>query len=430
MEKSYFSDIINKFFPKLEKLVELVNDKRKNLTYLHKEMLSNLYSADGKWESASVNNIYVKADYVAMDSPVAPKSRDTVSASNGKLPKLAVKRKLLESEIKMLQILQVQTDGWKRVQQKLANDATFCAVALDEANEAAFLEGLSNGVIVVPDSNAGENAGLRLNFGYLPENSFGATTKGKIYLPDIKKVIEKADVDGNTIIQILIAKSEFDALRQTREAKELVANFEGRVYTDNTTLPTPSASKFNEAFADDNNGITFKVIDRSVKYERNGKKGSYKPWNANRLVFICNEKVGSLVYTETAEQLNQSKQADYTVVDTYKLISKYRTLDPFEEITLGQAIVAPIIEDVDQIYVLDISEAEEVDETAEAEDTEDKSVTVWGTKYDKAKLIAVMKAQGISINANASDATVIAKINGLSDEDEEKLKTAAEEAKA
>jgi hypothetical protein len=92
--------------------------------------------------------------------------------------------------------------------------------------------------------------------------------------------------------------------------------------------------------------------------------------------------------------------------------------------------VAPIIEDVDQIYVLDISEAEEVDETAEAEDTEDKSVTVWGTKYDKAKLIAVMKAQGISINANASDATVIAKINGLSDEDEEKLKTAAEEAKA
>jgi hypothetical protein len=42
-------------------------------------------------------------------------------------------------------------------------------------------------------------------------------------------------------------------------------------------------------------------------------------------------------------------------VDNYKLISKYSKTDPLIETTAVQAFVAPIIEDVDQIYMLDYS---------------------------------------------------------------------------
>ena len=43
----------------------------------------------------------------------------------------------------------------------------------------------------------------------------------------------------------------------------------------------------------------------------------------------------------------------YSTVDNYKLIAKYSKTDPLQEFTSGQAIVAPVIENVEQIYVID-----------------------------------------------------------------------------
>jgi hypothetical protein len=423
MELSHFQDIIAKFYPKLQNLIELINGNRKNITYLHKTMLNPLYSADGKWESASVNTTYVAADYVALDSPVAPKNRDRVSASNGKLPKVAIKRELKESELKNLQFVSLQSDGWNRVVQKFAADANFCVVGIDEANEYAFLNGFSNGLVLIPDENNG-NA-LRLNFGYLAENTFYPSVQDKMYIPDLKRVIEKADLDGNTITKIELSKTRFDELRQTREAKELVANYEGRIYTDDTTLPTPSTSKFKEAFADDNNGIEIGIIDRSVIIEKNGVRKSVKPWNNDRVIFHCNDVVGSLVYTETAEQLNQSKLAQYSVIDTFKLVSVYHEIEPtFQEVTKCQAMVAPIIEDVDQIYVLDLASAQPLDASDEGDGATDENITVFGAQYSKEKVVAALNALGVTATTSQKDETIIKKVNALNAEDQAKLKEA------
>jgi hypothetical protein len=425
MELSRFQTIIEKFLPKLQKLIEFTNDKRKALTYLHKTMLNPLYSADGKWESASVNTTYVAADYVAMDSPVAPKNRDRVSASNGKLPKVAIERQLKESELHNLHLVELMSDGWKKVVKKFTDDGTFCAVGIDEANEYAFLNGLSNGLVLIPDANDKNGNALRLNFGYLDANTFFPEKAKTIYLPDFKRVIEKADLDGNTIIKIGISKTRFDELRQTREARELVANYEGRIYTDDTSLPVPSAQKFKDAFADDNNGITFEVIDRSVVIERNGKRKNVKPWNNDRIIFLCNEVVGSLVYTETAEQLYKSDKAQYAVVDTFKLVSIYHEINPvYMEVTKAQAMVAPIIEDVDQIYVLDLSSAQEVDASDEGDGATDENITVFGAQYSKEKVVAALNALGVTATTSQKDETIIKKVNALSAEDQAKLKEA------
>ena len=432
MNQSLFKKYVERFLPKLQRLVELVNDKRQQLTYLHKgdnAMLRVEYSPDNKWESTSLNNSYVAADIIAVDSELPIKSRATIASANGKLPKIGMSKILKESDINVINVMEAQGGNTATIAAKLADDAVACSVGIDEKNEYNFLFGLSNGYVAIQDED-NPNALMRLNFNYLEKNIFGATTKGEISLEDIKRVLNQADADGNSVVKICIAKSTFDALRQTREARELVAAYNGMIFTDETKLPVPTVSRFNEAFADDNNGVQFKVIDRSVVIEENGAKKSKKPWNADRLVYICNDVVGTLVYGRLAEQTNPVANVDYQTIDTYKLISKYSEVNPLCEITSSQAFVCPIIEDVDQIYVLDISEAQEVDEDAEKADTTDVKVTVWGTAYKKAEFITAMKALGVSIAANASDATVIKKVNELSNEDEAALKTAVESYKA
>lgn len=432
MNQSLFLKYVSKFFPKLQTLIEKINGKRNGqLTYLHKDttILRREYAPDNKWESASVNTSYVAADIIAVDSELPIKSRDKIASANGKLPKIGMQKVLKESDINNINVMEAQGGNAQQIANKLANDAVACDAGLDERNEYNFLFALSNGYVAIKDED-NENALMRLNFNYKAENSFGATAADTIDLEDIKRVISKADGDGNAIQTIWIGKSMFDKLRQTRGAKELVANYNGQVFTADTNLATPTATKFQEAFADDNNGINFRVVDRSIIIEANGVKKTVKPWNANKLVFVCNTMVGAFVYGRLAEQTNKVQSVIYSLINGYKLISKYSLVNPLREVTSGQAFCAPIIEDVDQIYTLDVSEAQPVAETMEVDDTDDVTVTVWGTKYNKTNFIAAMKAMGISVATNATDATVVTKVNQLSDEDEAKLKKAVESYKA
>lgn len=434
MNESLFQKYVAKFFPKLQRLIEKVNGKRnKNLTYLHKgdgAMLRQEYSPDNKWESTSVNTTYVAADFVAVDSELPIKSRDSIASANGKLPKIGMSKILKESDINNINVMEAQGGNAQTIAGKLANDAIACSVGIDERNEYNFLFALSHGYVAIKDED-NPNALMRLNFSYFKGNTFGATVKDVISIPDIKRVIEKADSDGNSIIEICIAKSAYDKLRQTKEAKELVANYNGQSFTESSILPVPTGTKFNEAFADDNNGIKFKLIDRSIIIEEDGKKTSKKPWNANRLIFICNDVVGTLVYGRLAEQTNPVKSVLYNLVDTFKLISKYSLVNPLREITSGQAFVAPIIEDVDQIYVLDVSEAQAVDTVEETKDTGDVKVTIWGATYKKPEFIAELKKiSSDRIASNIGDDKLIEKVNALSDEQEEALKAAVESHKA
>lgn len=358
MKESLFSEYVKGFMPKLQKLIELVNGKRGNKqTYLHKTMLRKEYSADQKWESTSVNTQYVAADMVSMDSELPPKARDTVARATGRLPKVGMKKILRETQINAINIMKAQGATQTQIANKLSNDAVACATGIDEANEAIFLTGLSDGVIVVEDEN-NEGIGLRVDFGYLAENTFGVKVSGAVDKEAIHKVLAKVDADGNSIESIALSLSTYNAMRQTDWAKELVATYRGISYTSPSTLPVPTASKFDEAFADEFNGIKFIKIDRSVISERNGKRKSRKPWNDDRLIFLTTEDVGALVWGTLAEKTNPVAGVVYSTVDDYKLISKYSKNDPLQEFTSGQALVLPVIENVDQIYILDKSQVQ------------------------------------------------------------------------
>lgn len=433
MVQSQFVEYIRKIFPRLQNVVDTVNGKRNGdnkRTYLHKSMLRKVYSADQKWSNAAVNTTYVAADMVSMNSPLPIKSRDAIAHANGSLPKIGMKKIMFESDINAVNIMKAQGAEWTNIANKLTSDPIACSVGIDEQNEANFLTGLSNGIVAVEDENNTGTA-LRINFGYLPENCFGVETQNELTLDDIKRVLAYADNNGDTIITICIALSAYNKLRQTQGAKELVANYRGQTFDSNTKLPVPTASLFDEAFADDNNGVAFLKIDRSIISEKNGKRKPYKPWNQNKLIFLTTEEVGALVWGTLAEKTNPVEGVVYSTVDEYKLISRYRTTEPFTETTSGQALVLSVIENVDQIYSLDILEAQAVDTSAETSDSTDVKITIWGNTYKKPEFVKEFnKITGKNLASTIADDKLIAAVNRLNDFDEAKLKSAVESHKS
>jgi len=416
MNESLFIQYVLRFFPRLQTLIEKINGKRNSqLTYLHKDtsILRRVYSPDNKWEADSVNLTYVAADYVALDSPLPLKSRETLSQANGKLPKVGIKKFLKESEINALNVMEAQGGQAAEIRRKLAQDSVACSVGIDERNEYAFLFGLSNGYVAVKDED-NPDALLRLRFNYPEENQFGvADVNAGLTIDDLKNVISKADIAGNTIVQFWIAKSTYDKLRKTDGAKELVATYNGQTYTNNTNLPVPTTTKFNEAFEDET-GVTFRVIDRSVILEKDGKKNPQKPWNPNMVIGVCSTMVGALVYGRLAEQTNPVNGVAYQTIDTYKLIAKFSKTDPLREATTGQAYVLPVIEDVDQIYQIDVTQGVTINTTAESADTNDIYVTIGTNKYSKPAAISALNNLGASLPAGATDQQVIDAYNDLS----------------
>lgn len=440
---SMFVEFIAALWPKLNLYItEKVNGSRngeKKLTYLHKTMLKPVYSADQKWEGTSANTSYVAADVVALDSPLPVKKRDQISTSNGKLPKIGMKKALKESDLNAIDTMKAQllmlennpeaTESAKAAQKtriinKLTDDSVYCSVGIDEKLEAAFLEGLSDGVCLVEDEDNTGTA-LRANYGYLGTNTFGVEASGEIGSDDIKRVVSHADDDGNSIQFIMLALSTYNQIRNSQWAKELVANYRGQSFTDDTKLPVPSSKAFDEAFADDNNGIQFIKVDRTVIFEKNGKRVPKKPWNSDRLIFLTTQDVGSLVYGTLAEDNHRVSGVEYSTIDMYKLISKFSINEPLQEWTAGQAIVLPVIEDVDQIYILDRTNAEVVDSTAEAADTTDVKITYKATAYDKSSFVASLNAiTGGKLTEKSTDENIIKKVNTLSDAEQDELDAA------
>lgn len=417
MNSSLFLKYVLSFFPILKTLIEKINGKRKNeLTYLHKDtsILRRVYSTDNKWEADTVDTSYVAADYVAIDSPVPLKARDRISVANGKLPKMGMKKHLKESEIIALRMMEAQGGQTAEIRRKLAQDPVSCSVGIDERNEYALLYGLSNGYVAVRDDDNPKEL-LRISYQYLEDNKLGInSTKEGLTVDDLKNAIDRAASDGNTIIQFWIAKTAFDALKKTQGAKELVATYNGQSYDSNTKLPTPTTSKFQEAFEDET-GVKFRIINRTVRLEEDGVRRSVKPWNKNMVIGVCNTMIGALVYGQVAEATNRVNGVTYQQID-YKLISQYSTTDPLMETTAIQAYCLPVVEDVDTIYQIDLTVEDptiEVDDEKEALDTSDEKVTIADKTYKKADAITGLNALGASLANNASDAEIIAAYNEL-----------------
>jgi hypothetical protein len=356
MEQSLYLEEVKKYFPGLAaRVVEKLNDTKNPLTYLHRRMLTKQYSYDLKWESfINVNGGLVAADVVAMDSSLPLKLRDSLASASGSIPKLGIELALREKQLTELGIIARTPGRTSELLAKLFADTPRVINAQYETLEYMFLLGLSTGVTVIADANNVGTA-VRIDYGYLTANKFGVpvlwSNPSSTPLTDLaNRPMAKASADGNKIIRFMLDQATWNNIAKTTEANQIYANsiaFYGDV------LPVPNFAQLNTA-TQAQYGFTFEIVERSVRFEKNGVRNTLKPWATGAVVGITSENVGTITYGTLAEMDHPVAGVTYETVDDFMLVSKFRDNRPsLAEFTNSQSLVLPVIEGVDGIYLVD-----------------------------------------------------------------------------
>jgi hypothetical protein len=282
-----------------------------------------------------------------------------------------------------------------------------------------FLQALSSGVTSITDEdNPGQE--IRIDFGHPDENKFGVKIKWSdttaTPIDDIENVVSEARKNGDSISIIMMDRGTWNTFRKNTQVKE---NYAFSLGFTGTNVPIPNLDQVN-SFMNSNYNIQIIVVDRSVTFEKNGTRTVKYPWAENAVVFLTQMQVGSLTYGRLAEEDHPAKQVDYAKVANYILLSKYHKNDPIREYTSSQALVLPVIDNMDSIYIMDSEEAEELTGQTENDATitiyDDSTVTV-------ANLVNALLAVGIKkANIDMTDVELITLVNALSKAKEDKLK--------
>jgi len=412
METSLFVQFAAFFKAIAKDIVERVNGKKTPLTYLHKEMLTKELSTDLKWQTLNVDGSVVSADVVSMDSALPLKKRDSFGTASGDIPKLGMKFALNEKTMSDIDVLQARNVESKVLVGKIFADTSKAMFGIYEKLEFMFLQALSTGVTLVDDdTNVG--TGIRVDFGYKNANKFGASLpwsdSSSKPIDDIKRVIKAARAKGNNPTVLMMDEATFDSLaanQQTREQYAFSQNFVG------TQIPVPDLEQVN-AMMQKRYKLTIVVVDRTVVTERDGVRTVQTPWAANKIVFLESTKVGKLVYGILAEETRQNKAVMYEKADDFILLKKWHSPEPFAEYTSSQALVLPVINNVDSIYILDVEEA-----AVDAQTEGDANFDYNGESYTRTSVIAgINAALGITkAKTSNTDATLLKYVNELSEE--------------
>lgn len=352
--QSIYFQYVRKYFPSLTlRIAERINDSHAPLTYLYRDLLSKQFSADGRWASILADYTRVAADVVSLSTELPLKSRDSISTVTGDIPKIGMKLALTEKQIKDIDTMLAQPNlPDATIVQNIFADLPRCITGIYERIEDMFLSELSTGVGL---SAANNGTGVRIDVGYLSGNQFGVAKKwnddpdNATPISDIQKIFDKAVEDGNVITDVYMDDFALRALYKCKEVKQQFAFIQNFVGSNVPNLSFEQLSSVFSSFF----GVVLHRVARKVKTELNGVQTAHSPWEEGRLVFVCDEKVGSLVWTTLAEQSRPLPNVVYQTADDFILASRYATTDPFKEITASQAMVVPIVNNVDRIYTLD-----------------------------------------------------------------------------
>lgn len=365
MEQSLFIEWINKYFKGVTiRIVESLNGKNTDtLTYMFKEMLRKEYSPSGKWQAINVLNTRVSADYVALDSSLPLKRRDSIGKVTGDIVKSGMELWLNETQLTELDTMIAQGVDDATIVAKLFQDTPRVISGVYELMERSFLEGFSTGVTVIDDS---ENVGLgvRMDFGYLDENklkvidlwSNPATAKP---LDDLRGAKKKAKAKGIDLTEVYMDNYAFDNFVATDQVKNYFA-WSLRFNVATNLMQVPTLEDINAAFARDNKyRITIHIVDRDIINERNGVRTVVTPWQEGIVIMTASTQVGILSWARLAEQNHPLPNVAYQTVDDYILVSMFRENRPsLKEFTTSQARVVPVISNVESIYQINTKDTD------------------------------------------------------------------------
>ncbi|MBO4718987.1 MAG: major capsid protein [Prevotella sp.] len=358
---SIFAAYVDKFFKGfVGRFTEYWNGKKQQPTYLYPTMLREEYTPDLTWNSTSLNNSIVAADVVAMDSPLPLKRRGTLSRASGEVAKLGIKKSLKEKEISDIMVMESKGQQEADIARRILNNVPKVIGGIQTRVEIMFEQALSSGQILIADDNM-EGLGIRVDFGYKDANKFHAIaaawsdSEHALPLDDIRQLFDAADANSDSISDVYLSEAYFNYARKCQDVKELVATANNQVIISAATLPMPNRQKTLEALGDEF-GATFHIVNNSYMVEaKNGTQTPVKPWEQGNVVGVPSATVGRLVYGTLAEDMNRVAGVSYQN-SGFILVSEYSHNEPsLEEFTAAQALVMPVIDDGEHIYVLHAS---------------------------------------------------------------------------
>lgn len=361
--KSLFAEYIDKAFPQVvAKVTEKIND-RKNESKLHfKDALDEELSVDMRWDSNDFNDQIFVAEVVALDSSLPLRKRGAVSRATGTIAKTGVKYSFNEKQISDLTILKARGEQASTISAKVLNDVPRVIKSIEYSNEVTFEQGLSTGQAVMPSNEEGKV--VRVSYGYPTANIGKASTvwtntASATPITDLRaKIFDKADGNDDEIKVLWISKTYLNLIRQSKEGKELAANFAGQIIVSAANLTLPTSSRMVDALKDEFSLDEVVVIDSHFRQQaKDGKAKGITGWETANVVGTPSKKVGRLVYSRLVEEDYPVAGVTYQKSGRYTLVSKWATTDPIREFTGGQAIVLPVIDNPSSIYVLQADKA-------------------------------------------------------------------------
>jgi hypothetical protein len=415
MAKSIFQDLVSKYFPATAKyFYDKVNGSKEAPKYLHDEMLDEEFSDDMTYASISGNFTRVTADVVSFDSPAPIKTRGSLKMASGDIPKMAIKFVLDEKQMNTLINLSNRKDRIKELIKKIFNDTESVIYGIKEKIEQAHLLGFSGGITLIEDAiNVG--TGIRINYNIPTSNQFGTSVKWSDAnakpIDDIQRILDSAKANGETPNTIWMDSKIARNILNNDQVKQLFAfslNFVG------TNVPSLSTNQLADVFSRNLN-LTLRIVDRTFFHEKNGKRTSSQGWTPNMVVFSTGTKVGALVYSKLAESTFKQPQVSYAEPNNYILVKKDGTTDPVSERTAGEALVIPVLQNVESLFYLNTEEATASEDTQ----TEGDAAYLYKTvSYTKASVIAAINIAiaATRAKANNTDSTLAKYIDELTAE--------------
>lgn len=359
MEKSLYYEYTQQWFPQLVRsVVEKLNEKRTSanaLTYMFRQFLTPKYSNDGRWSSITAEYTRVAADVVALDSELPLKARDAIETANGTIPKLGLKLYLTEKQMKDIDAMIALQNPAPQIIQNMFADLPRVIQAIYERIEDMFLSELSTGIGV---SERTTGTGVRVNVNYLDENQFGVKKKwadditSSTPLDDVQRVFDKAMDDQNDITDVFADDTWLTNFYKSAQVRNQYAFNNGVALGGTTNVPVLDFEKASQVMQT-KWGVRLHRVARTIKTELNGARKNHKPWANGVAAFTCSDNLGDLVWTNCAEATRPVNGVTYETADQYILASRYSVNDPLREFTASQAMVVPILSNVDQIYTLD-----------------------------------------------------------------------------
>lgn len=353
MEQSLYADYVRTFFPALvTSVVEKLNDEtRQSLPYLYKSLLTPEYTSDSRWSSILARYNRVSADVVALDSELPVKSRDSIEVVTGDIPKIGMKMYLTEKQMKDVAAMIAARRPEAQIVDKIFTDLPRVIEGVYETIEGIFLSELSSGVGVAPRSGG---VGVRVDMKFYDANKFGVVKKwsedaSANALDDLQRVFDKAMDDGNVITDVYADDAFLKAFYSNEQVRQQYAFNQGFV---GDKIPVLDLEKAQEVVRR-KWGAQLHRVARKIRSELNGVRQSGEAWAKGTAAFTCDQRLGSLVWTDLVESSRPVPNVTYQTADEFILVSKYAQTDPWREFTSSQAMVVPVLNNVDRIYLLD-----------------------------------------------------------------------------